>query len=55
MVLSELRRKPHLSASSIGTYIDCQLQYYFAYVKRLPMEFVADALNHPGFDGDSIV
>jgi putative RecB family exonuclease len=45
MDLRELRQKPHLSASSIGTYIDCQLKYYFAYVKRLPMEFVADALE----------
>jgi putative RecB family exonuclease len=45
MVLSELRQKPHLSASSIGTYIDCSLQYWFSYVKRLPMEFVSDALE----------
>ena len=45
MELSELRQKPHLSASSIGTYIDCSLQYWFAYVKRLPMEFVSDALE----------
>jgi len=45
MELSELRQKPHLSASSIGTYVDCSLQYWFAYVKRLPMEFVSDALE----------
>jgi putative RecB family exonuclease len=45
MELSELRQKPHLSASSIGTYVDCSLQYYFSYVKRLPMEFVSDALE----------
>ena len=45
MELSELRQKPHLSASSIGTYIDCSLQYYFSYVQRLPMEFVSDALE----------
>jgi putative RecB family exonuclease len=45
MDIRELKKKSHLSASSIGTYIDCQLQYYFAYVKRLPMEFVADALE----------
>jgi putative RecB family exonuclease len=45
MELSELRKSPHLSASSISTYIDCSLQYYFSYVKRLPMEFVSDALE----------
>ena len=45
MELSELRQKPHLSASSIGTYVDCSLQYYFSYVKRLPMEFVSDGLE----------
>jgi putative RecB family exonuclease len=45
MTLSELRQKPHLSASSISTYIDCSLAYWFAYVQRLPMEFVSDALE----------
>ena len=45
MELSDLRQKEHLSASSIGTYIDCSLQYYFSRVKRLPMEFVSDALS----------
>jgi putative RecB family exonuclease len=45
MELSELRQKPHLSASTVSTYVDCSLQYYFSRVKRLPMEFVADALS----------
>src|SRR5512138_1449257 len=45
MELSELRQKPHLSASSVGTYIDCSMAYWFAYVKRAPMEFVSDALE----------
>ena len=45
MELSELRKKPHLSASSITTYQDCSLAYFFAYVKHLPMEFVSDALE----------
>jgi putative RecB family exonuclease len=45
MELSELRQKPHLSASAISTYVDCSLQYYFNYIKRLPMEFVSDALE----------
>jgi putative RecB family exonuclease len=43
--LSEIRKSPHLSASSISTYIDCSLAYWFAYIKRLPMEFVSDALE----------
>jgi len=45
MNLSELRQKPHLSASSISTYVDCSLQYYFSYAQRLPMEFISDALE----------
>ena len=45
MELSELRKSPHLSASSISTYIDCSLAYWFAYIRRLPMEFVSDALE----------
>ena len=45
MELSDLRKSPHLSASSITTYQDCSLQYYFSRVKRLPMEFVSDALS----------
>ena len=45
MELSDLRQKPHLSASSISTYIDCSLQYYFSHVRRLPMEFVSDAMS----------
>lgn len=45
MELSDLRQKPHLSASSISTYVDCSLQYYFSHVRRLPMEFVSDALS----------
>jgi putative RecB family exonuclease len=44
MELSNLRKSPHLSSSSITTYLDCSLQYYFSRVKRLPMEFVSDAL-----------
>lgn len=44
MELFELRQKPHLSASSIGDYIDCSQKYKFSRVDRLPMEYVADAL-----------
>ncbi len=36
MVLYELRQKPHLSASSIGDYIDCGMLYKFGRVDCLP-------------------
>ncbi len=45
MELYELRQKPHLSASSIGDYIDCGMLYKFGRVDRLPREFVADAME----------
>ena len=43
MVLSELRQQPHLSASSIGEYVECSLQYRFGRIDRLPIEFKSDA------------
>ena len=45
MDLSELRQEPHLSASSIGEYVECSLQYRFGRIDRLPMEFKSDALE----------
>ena len=45
MDLYELRKQPHLSSSSISDYLDCSLMYKFGRVDRLPMEFVADALE----------
>ena len=45
MTLSDLRQKPHLSASSIGDYIDCGMLYKFGRVDRLPRELVADAME----------
>ena len=45
MLLSELRQAPHLSASSIGDFIECGLLYKFGRIDRIPMEFVADALE----------
>ena len=45
MTLSELRQKPHLSASSIGDYIECGLLYKFGRIDRLPMDFKSDALE----------
>ena len=45
MNLHDLRQQPHLSASSIGDYIDCGMLYKFGRVDRLPREFVADAMK----------
>ena len=44
MELAELRNKPHLSASSIGTYIDCGLKFKLAKIDRLKPEFISDSL-----------
>jgi putative RecB family exonuclease len=44
MVLSELRQKEHLSASSIGEYVECSLLFKFGRIDRLPMEFKADSM-----------
>lgn len=44
MMLSELRQMPHLSASSIGDYVECSLLYKLGRIDRLPMDFKADAL-----------
>ena len=45
MVLSELRQTPHLSASSIGEYVECSLLYKFGSIDKLPMEFKSDSLE----------
>jgi len=44
MLLSELRQTPHLSASSIGDYVECGLLYRFGRIDRIPMEFTPDVL-----------
>jgi len=44
MNIEELRQKPHLSASSINSYLECGLQYRFSRVDKLKPEFTADAL-----------
>ena len=44
MLLSDLRQTPHLSASSIGEYVECSLLYKFGRIDRLPMQFTSDAL-----------
>ena len=45
MVLSELRKSPHLSASAIGEYVECSLLYRFGRIDKLPFEFRSDNLE----------
>jgi len=45
MEISELRQKPHLSASSISDYLDCGLMYKLGRVLKLPPETRPDALE----------
>ena len=45
MDIQELRNEPHLSASSVGDYIDCGLLYRFGRIDKIPPEFRADALE----------
>lgn len=45
MVLSELRKTEHLSASSIGTYVECSLMYKFSKIDKIPMEQKSDAME----------
>jgi len=45
MVLNELRKKEHLSASSIGTYVECSLLYKFSKIDKIPMEQKSDAME----------
>ncbi len=43
--LSEIRLKPHLSASSVGDYIDCGLLYKFSRIDKIKPEFKSDAME----------
>jgi len=45
MVLSDLRKTQHLSASSIGTYVECSLMYKFSKIDKIPMEYKSDAME----------
>jgi len=45
MEISELRQKPHLSASSINDYMDCSLLFKFGRVLKLKPEIRPDALE----------
>lgn len=44
MDIHELRRVPHLSASSVTSYIECSLAYKFERIDRLESDGVSDAL-----------
>jgi putative RecB family exonuclease len=44
MEIQELRQKPHLSASSINSYLECGLQYRFSRIDKLKADFTADVL-----------
>jgi putative RecB family exonuclease len=46
MELSELRKLPHLSSSSISDYVDCGMLYKFGRIDRVPREFTADSLEY---------
>jgi len=46
MSLQELRKMPHLSASSINGYIDCGLSYKFGRIDKVQREFIADSLEY---------
>ena len=43
--VSEYRERPHLSASSVGDYIDCGLLYRFSRIDKLKPEFKSDAVE----------
>ncbi len=44
MEIQELRKNPHLSASSINSYLECGLQYKFSRIDKIKPAFTADAL-----------
>jgi len=45
MVLSDLRKTEHLSASSVGTYVECSLMYKFSKIDKIPFEQKSDAME----------
>lgn len=44
MVAPDSPRRPHVSFTQLDTYLRCPLRYRFAYVDRLPPEFVPASL-----------
>ena len=45
MELSELRNTPHLSASSVGDYLDCGLLYKLGRIDKIKPAFTPDAME----------
>ena len=45
MDLWELKKEPHLSASSVNDYVECGLLFKLGRVDRVPFEFRSDALE----------
>jgi putative RecB family exonuclease len=45
MILDELRKKPHLSATAIGSYIDCGFAYKIGKILKYRPEFRPDAME----------
>ena len=45
MELSELRKTPHLSASSINDYVECGLLYKFGKIDKIPVDYRSDNLE----------
>jgi len=44
MDIKELRKQPHLSVSSINSYIECGLQYKFSKIEKQKPDFLSDNL-----------
>jgi len=44
MLVPDIPRRPHVSFTQLDTYLRCPLRYRFAYVDRLPPEFVPASL-----------
>jgi len=44
MEIAELRKQPHLSVSSVNSYIDCGLQYKFSKIEKRKPDFISDNL-----------
>jgi len=45
MDLWELKKEPHLSASSVGDWVECGLLYKLGRIDKLPLESKSDALE----------
>lgn len=45
MDLAELRKDPHISASSVNDYVECGLLYKFGRVDKIPWKFQPDTME----------